>query len=125
MYVYRILPKISPLSSLTPKFLHRYVCLDYNPPSHQVDCTRTRARERVRTYVTPPFNRLRVQRGIFCVWWWLLEKPVLKSFCYDGTSSLAKTLMSRSRCFCFPLKMHTHGTTSPYPTANRCLLPST
>ena len=34
---YRILPKISPLPSLTFKFLHRYVCLDYKPPSHQVD----------------------------------------------------------------------------------------
>ena len=29
--------KISPLPSLTFKFLHRYVCLDYKPPSHQVD----------------------------------------------------------------------------------------
>ena len=66
--------KISPLPSLILKFLHRYVCLDYKPPSHQVDCTRTRARERVRTYVTPSFNWLRVQRGIFCIWWWLLEK---------------------------------------------------
>ena len=56
LQIYRILLKISPLPSLTLKFLHRYVCLDYKPPSHQVDCTRTRARERVRTYVTPPFN---------------------------------------------------------------------
>ena len=122
---YHILLKISPLPSLTLKFLHRYVCLDYKPPSHQVDCTRTRARKRVRTYITPPFNWLWIQRGIFCIWWWLLEKPVLKSFCYDGTSSLAKTLMSRSRCFCFPLKTYTHGTTSPFPTADRRLLPST
>ena len=30
--MYRILPKISPLPSLTLEFLHRYVCLDYNPP---------------------------------------------------------------------------------------------
>ena len=29
--------KISPLPSLTFKFLHRYVCFDYKPPSHQVD----------------------------------------------------------------------------------------
>ena len=57
--------------------------------------------------------------------WWLLEKPILKSFCYDSTSSLAKTLMSRSRCFCFPLKTYTHGTTSPCSTADRRLLPST
>ena len=48
----------------------------------------------------------------------LLEKPVLKSFCYDGTSSLAKTLTSRSRCFYFPLKTYTHGTTSPFPIAD-------
>ena len=83
-------------------------------------------RERVCTYVTPPFNWLRVQRAIFCIlWWWLLEKPVLKSFCYNGTSSLAKTLMSRSRCFCFPLTTYTHGTTSPFPTADRRLLLST
>ena len=40
--------KISPVPSFTLKFLHRYVCLDYKPPSHQVDCIRTRARERVR-----------------------------------------------------------------------------
>ena len=53
------------------------------------------------------------------------RRPVLKSFCYDGTSSLAKTLMSRSRCFCFPLKTYTHGTTSPFPAADRHLLPST
>ena len=51
---YRILPEISPLPSLTFTFLHRYVCLDYKPPSHQVDCTYTRTR--ARTYVTPPFN---------------------------------------------------------------------
>ena len=86
-------PVNSPLPSLILKFLHRYVCLDYKPPSHQVDCTRTCMRERVCTYVTSPFNWL--QRGIYCVWWWLLEKPVLKTFCYDGTSSLAKTPMSR------------------------------
>ena len=49
---------------------------------------------------------------------WLLEKPVLKSFCYDGTSSLAKTLTRRSRYFYFPLKTYTHGTTSPFPTAD-------
>ena len=49
---------------------------------------------------------------------WLLEKPVLKSFCYDGTSSLAKTLTSLSRCFYFPLKTYTHGTTSRFPTAD-------
>ena len=47
-----------------------------------------------------------------------LEKPVLKSFCYDGTSSLAKTLMSQSRCFYFPLKTYTHGLTSPFLTAD-------
>ena len=46
----------------------------------------SRMRECVRTYVTLPFYWLRVQKGIFCIWWWLLEKPVLKSFCYDGTS---------------------------------------
>ena len=66
-YMYRILPKISPLPFLTLKFLHRY----------------------------------------------------------DGTSSLAKTLMSQTRCFCFPLKTYTHGTISPFPTADRRLLPST
>ena len=47
-----------------------------------------------------------------------LEKPVLKSFCYDGTFSLAKTLTSRSRCFYFPLKTYTHRTASPFPTAD-------
>ena len=33
--------------------------------------------------------------------WWLSEKPVLNSLYYGGTSCLAKTLMSLSRCFCF------------------------
>ena len=34
MYIqYRILPKISPLPSLTSKFLHRYFYLVYKPPS--------------------------------------------------------------------------------------------
>ena len=119
LYYYRILPTISPLPSLTVKF---YVCLDYKPPSHHVDCTCTYTHTRARTYVTPPFNWLRVQRWIFCIWWWLLEKLVLKTLCYDGTSSLAKTLMSQSRCFCFPLKTYTHRTTSPFPTADRRLL---
>ena len=32
--------------------------------------------------------------------------------------SLAKTLTSRSRCFYLPLKTYTHGTTSPFPTAD-------
>ena len=35
-----------------------------------------------------------------------------KSFYYDGTSSLAKTLMNRLRCFCFPLKMYTRNNKS-------------
>ena len=47
-----------------------------------------------------------------------LEKPVLKSSCYDDTSSLAKILTSRSRGFYFPPKTYTHGTTSPFPTAD-------
>ena len=109
--------KIRPLPSLTLKFLHRYVCLNYKPPSHQVDCTRTHAREHVRMYVTPPFNWLRIQRGI--------DKPGLKTFYYDGTSSLAKTFMSRSRCFCFPLKTYTRSNNFfPY-CRSYGLLPST
>ena len=42
-----------------------------------------------------------------------------------GTSSLARTLMSQSRCFCFPLKTYTHGTTSPFSAADHRLLLST
>jgi hypothetical protein len=30
--MYRIVPKVSPLPSLTNRFLHRYFCLVYNPP---------------------------------------------------------------------------------------------
>ena len=34
--------------------------------------------------------------------------------------------MSLSRCFCFPLNMYAHGTTSPFPSTSDChLLPST
>ena len=61
MYKYRILPKISPLPSLTFKYLHRYVCLAYKPPSHKVDrlhiaihCIACQACEHVRTYVCNP-----------------------------------------------------------------------
>ena len=55
-YMYHILLKISsPL--FDPQVLaHMYVYLDYKPPSHQVDCTHTRAHKRVRTYVTLPFK---------------------------------------------------------------------
>ena len=56
-------PENKPLPSLTLKFLHRYVCLDYKPPSHQVDCTHARAH----TYVTPPFNWLQVTKRILLV----------------------------------------------------------
>ena len=114
-YEYHILPKISPLPSLTFKFLHRYVCLDYKPPSHQVDrlhilCTRAS------TYVRSPALQLTTSSKIALAF----RKPVLKSFCCDGTSSLVKTLTSRSRCFYmyFPLKTYTHGTTSPFSPAD-------
>ena len=50
--------KISPLPSLTVKFLHRYVCLDYKPPSHQVECTRIYTCMRAQTYVRNPALQL-------------------------------------------------------------------
>ena len=56
VYMYRILPKISPLPSLTLKFLHRYVRLDYKPPPPSRLHTYTRAR--VRTYVRNPALQL-------------------------------------------------------------------
>ena len=40
VFMYRILPKISPLPSLTSKFLHRYFYLIYKPPPpHCKKCT--------------------------------------------------------------------------------------
>ena len=51
--------KRSPLHSLTLKFLHSwYVCLDYKPPSHQVDCTHTHTHARACMYVRNPALQL-------------------------------------------------------------------
>ena len=60
--LYRILPKISPLPSLTLKFLHRYVCLDYLPPLRQTSDIHAHAREHVRTYVRNPALQLTTTR---------------------------------------------------------------
>ena len=62
-------PKNKPPPLLILKFLHRYVCLDYKPPSHQVarPCTRTRMRERVRTLPRPSVDYEYKEESF--VWW--------------------------------------------------------
>ena len=56
--------KISPLPSLTVKFLHRYACLDYKPPSHQVEYTRIYTCMRAQTYVRNPALQLTTSSDI-------------------------------------------------------------